>query len=280
MKCFHHNDLDGYCSGAIVKLAHPECECFEINYDIPFPHDKIEKNEQVFVVDYSFSGKGNDDFNKLLAKTQYVTWIDHHKTSIEQHPDKAHLSGIRVDDKPAACELCWEHFFPGSVVPVAVKLLGDYDTWTFAYGTKTKEFQEGMKVLDHGPEAEVWKHILSTQPTVNEVIARIRHDGIVCLVYKEQRSKALMRAISFATEFEGYKAIACNVALANSQMFDSVSEDYDIMLPFSFNGYIYTVSIYTLKPDIDCSEIAKKYGGGGHRQASGFQCDKLPFERT
>ena len=36
---------------------------------------------------------------------------------------------------------------------------------------------------------------------------------------------------------------------------------------------------YIPKKNIDCSEIAKKYGGGGHKQAAGFQCKELPFKR-
>ena len=29
--------------------------------------------------------------------------------------------------------------------------------------------------------------------------------------------------------------------------------------------------------EVDTSEIAKKYGGGGHKGASGFNCDILPW---
>ena len=38
MKCFYHSaDLDGQCSGAIVKLARPDCELVGIDYGDPFP---------------------------------------------------------------------------------------------------------------------------------------------------------------------------------------------------------------------------------------------------
>jgi uncharacterized protein len=30
---------------------------------------------------------------------------------------------------------------------------------------------------------------------------------------------------------------------------------------------------------VDVSKIAVKYGGGGHKAASGFQCKELPFTR-
>ena len=38
MKCFYHSaDLDGHCSGAIVKMVYPECELIGINYGDKFP---------------------------------------------------------------------------------------------------------------------------------------------------------------------------------------------------------------------------------------------------
>jgi nanoRNase/pAp phosphatase (c-di-AMP/oligoRNAs hydrolase) len=38
-----------------------------------------------------------------------------------------------------------------------------------------------------------------------------------------------------------------------------------------------TVSLYSTKPEIDCGEIARTFGGGGHKGAAGFQCTELPF---
>lgn len=32
------------------------------------------------------------------------------------------------------------------------------------------------------------------------------------------------------------------------------------------------------KDGVDCGDIAKSFGGGGHFSASGFQCSELPFE--
>ena len=52
------------------------------------------------------------------------------------------------------------------------------------------------------------------------------------------------------------------------------------MMPFVFDGSKWTVSIYSTNKNIDCSELAKKYGGGGHKGAAGFQCENLPFSIT
>ena len=46
--------------------------------------------------------------------------------------------------------------------------------------------------------------------------------------------------------------------------------DYDIVMPFNYNGRKWRYSIYTVKTGVDCSRIAKQFAGGGHPQAAGF----------
>ncbi len=70
-------------------------------------------------------------------------------------------------------------------------------------------------------------------------------------------------------EFEGYRAIAMNTTRFNSQAFDS-TPGYDLMIPFRFDGKEWAYSLYTTK-EIDCSAIAKKFGGGGHKKSAGFK---------
>jgi nanoRNase/pAp phosphatase (c-di-AMP/oligoRNAs hydrolase) len=41
---------------------------------------------------------------------------------------------------------------------------------------------------------------------------------------------------------------------------------------------LWNVSLYSTKPEIDCGEIAKSFGGGGHKGAAGFQGKELPFK--
>ena len=67
MKCFYHgSDLDGKCSGAIVRSVYGEdCEYIPYYYG-DFPFESIEKNEPVILVDCSC------DFEKLLGITEYI----------------------------------------------------------------------------------------------------------------------------------------------------------------------------------------------------------------
>lgn len=280
MKCFYHNDMDGKCAGAIVykfyKLDRDyteetceECEFISINYKDDFPFDTIKPCETIVIVDFSLQKLG--DFEKLLEITDNVIWIDHHKTAIEKYGN-LNLRGIR-EVGTAGCELTWRFFYPNTPIPEVVKLLGDYDIWAFKFGNTTNQLQTGIRLYDTNPESDNWLRWLDTGYRPQEEIEA----GEIVLKYRNNYYTDLIKSWSFFTEFEGYKVVACNAGSASSQLFDSVSEDYDIMMPFVFDGKQWTVSLYTTKPEIDVSEIAKKYGGGGHKKAAGFQCKELPF---
>lgn len=95
--------------------------------------------------------------------------------------------------------------------------------------------------------------------------------------FRDGWAKGYMK-LGFETEFEGVKFFAVNLGHCNSEYFKSLPEgEYDGFMPFSFNGDLFTVSMYS--KTVDVSEIAKKYGGGGHKGASGFQCKELPFKK-
>lgn len=66
-------------------------------------------------------------------------------------------------------------------------------------------------------------------------------------------------------------------------MFDSIydPERHHAMATFCRlkpPAHKWTVSLYSTRDDVNCADIAKSFGGGGHKGAAGFQCDEIPFE--
>lgn len=277
MKCFYHTDMDGHCAGAIVYQYYKEkgqiVECLPINYKDDFPHERIRQNETVIIVDFSLQKPG--DWEKLFEITKSVIWIDHHKTAIDSATEEVkRLQGSRFDGK-AGCVLTWEYYHPKRDVPKIVSMLGDYDVWNFSkFGDALNILQSGIRLYDNTPESKYWEQWLSSWAFLEDVMNK----GETALQYRAMTWAGQIKSWSFFAEFEGYKAVCCNAGSVSSQLFDSVTDDYDLMMPFVFDGKQWTVSIYS-KKDIDCSVLAKKYGGGGHKKAAGFQCFELPFKR-
>lgn len=66
----------------------------------------------------------------------------------------------------------------------------------------------------------------------------------------------------------------------DSLIFGDLIKNYPIVAIWVFDGEKYKYSIYSDKSDIDCSKIAERYGGGGHKGASGFVSEKMIFNKV
>jgi len=286
--------MDGKCAGAIVFYSKVWMyqdgvtaltpEMIDIDYKDTIDLEAILPNEEVWIVDFSFKPKVMEE---LLKITQDITWIDHHKTAME-YKYSQELKGIR-DNNFSGCELTWKYCHPDIPMPTIVKMLGRYDVWDFSkFGKDLNILQAGIRLQEHNPESKNWdlwfkEGVLDLDGMLithfeTPLLYEILTQGDIALKYRDNQYASLIKAWSFFATFEGHKAICCNVGSTSSQLFDTVEEEYDLMIPFVFDGKQWTVSLYT-KKDIDCSEIAKKYGGGGHKQAAGFQCKELPFKK-
>ena len=281
MKCyFHSSDLDGHCSGAIVKHFNPECEMIGVQYGDEPDWPNIAQGEEIHIVDFSFP---MDILERLCNELHcIVVWIDHHKTAIEAYNsyDKAFsCAQVILSSTRAACELAWAYYAIEVDMPQAVHLLGRYDVYEHNYD-KLMEFQYGMRIENTHPEnQDLWSRLFKGVPFLLDQIA---NGGRSLIIYTEKLFAGYADAAAFEVDFEGFKCIACNVIPFGfgSALFKSVwnPKVHDVMLLFCWTGKQWVVSMYTdQKPGIDVSVIAEKYDGGGHPGAAGFRCNILPF---
>lgn len=313
IKCFYHSaDLDGHASGAIVKYKYPEAMMYPINYGDEFPWNDIQADDVVYMVDFALQ-PFDPEMTYLASRTNLV-WIDHHSSAIKEYEKWYHkqstpaldymlFEGERNTSK-AACELTWEYFFEDTPVPLAIKLLSLYDSWTYQ-GHELEEmvlpFQIRMRMEDLDPKdwdsdptvCNRWLDLFGETVSEEEqpfedkdIIESLIKEGKLLLRYDEQQKKKYARTYAFETWIHDPDrgdtlAIAVNLGHTNSKVFDSLwdGSKYDIMITFvRRSDQQWNVSLYSTKDEVDCGAIAKSLGGGGHKGAAGFQCKELPFE--
>ena len=264
--CLHHHDADGRASGAIVRRAlGQEVTMIEMDYGDPVPWESIDQASNVVIVDFSLPLKDM----KRIADRRRLTWIDHHKTSIEEMKVAAEdWPGIRQLDE-AACVLTWQHFFPDTPVPKAVVLIGDRDIWRWTEA-QTGPFSEGLYQQDTSVDNEgLWEPLLDDDPKmVNQLIMKGS-------ILRASQLKIIRRKVArYGQEiiFEGYRTLLVNDR-GSGEMGDHINQlGYQI-------GYCYidnlqdgklTTFITLYSKEVDVSIIARKFGGGGHVGAAGF----------
>jgi len=270
----HHNDLDGRCSAAISTRAIPHGKDFktiEMDYGRPFDRGEVE-GDIVIIVDFMLD-PGDMEW---VRDNFYLIWIDHHKTAVNW----AKAIGFEADEMilrigDGACRLTWERFHPDVPVPKCVKLLSDYDVWKHE-NQEVVAFHYGMGLANQAPVSKVWDAFLGEGG--NGLVDDFIWTGYKIMDYEEGKDRAYVERFAYPGEFEGLRALFCNIGMKSSRLFESVnSEQYDLYVMFvrTRNGKW----LYSLRsPDgrnTDCSKIAEKFGGGGHRGAAGFESDEL-----
>ena len=273
---YHNRDLDGFTSGAIIKLKYPDAKM--IGYDYGQPSEQEITGEPIIMADVSLPMKTMVKIAQL--SNWQLTWIDHHISAINDYKEfvgegETFCNAV-LENGIAACEGAWKHLFPNKEMPLAVKLLGEYDTWRNSdkqrWDNEILPFQFGMRLYCNSVDSfpvEVFEN--------EEFVKQIIHEGLTVLKYQSQVNELQCKKASFETEFNGLRAICLNGGGFNSDVFKSVYDEskHDIMMPFQFDGKKWTISLYTTKDEVDCSIIAKANGGGGHKKAAGFQVEDI-----
>lgn len=285
MKIFYHGaDFDGYCSGAIVyhkfknALEETELELIPVDYHLEFPWESIKKGEEVVLVDFSL--QPFEDMERLNSMVN-LTWIDHHKTAIEQAATRGFQAnnGQTLQLSKAACELAWEKYYGTSApMPDPVRWLGRYDVWDHADPNVLK-FQYGIRTMISGPDNILWSELLDPQKRNGELEKEILKIGEAILSYESGNNTRYAKNFAHTVVFEGRKFLAVNRLMTNSKIVDSLwdASKYDAVMVYGYMGHKWKVSLYANDSKVDVSPIAKKYGGGGHAGACGFTVDTLVF---
>ena len=268
--------------------------------DIP----DLKDYDKVIMADISFPSEIMWKLHNKL-RTNFI-WIDHHSSAIkdvlqtiENESYDALISGIR-DTSFAACELMWTHFFPNNEIPEIVRLLGRYD----CFGHKGTE--EEQKVLEFQYGARQWmsnyevcyKYLeqgITPSPKTgtiyNALIDDIWNDGITIYQYLKTEAKQTYKK-SFPITFntveqadpeelygtEPKSTLHIHRFLAvNQERFNPINfginyhkDGYDGYACFWYKDSKWSWSLYNDDGNTDCSVIAKTFGGGGHKGASGF----------
>ena len=290
---YHGSDFDGKCSGAIAYKYYKDQD-----YDIelyPIEWETVEKfnlrdceDKIVVLCDFSLPPETMDRINRVAK--QFI-WIDHHKSAVnalteynKTVDEPLNLKGLRdISETIAACELTWR-FFYGTKVPIPINYLSQYDTSWNAFHLKPEimEFQYGLKSYDtEDVTSDLWGKLISPNED-SSFIQEILRNGRIIISYnniwnKDYYKKYLQEGtFEYNGEVYSENCAFVNIGLHEAYFLQHLKSDYELVILYcKLATGQYTLGLYSLT--IDCSEIAKLFGGGGHAGAGGARVDKLPF---
>lgn len=165
-------------------------------------------------------------------------------------------------------------------LPQWIAYVDDYDCWK-KINEKSNFFKMGLDAEDIRVAVEdkrsdtlifnpLWDNI--------ENVAKYIENGKVISKYVQSRYAQELKN-TFEWEFEGTKFI-CKNGTGDSFNFGALIQKYPAAILFKYNGDagMWGYSVYSCdKSKFDCSNFAKRFGGGGHFHASGFASKDLIF---
>ena len=282
MYCIYHSiDLDGWCSAAIVKMKFPEVKLIGYNYGDEIPDLSFE---DIIMVDISLP-------KEIMIENMRLTWIDHHISAIKEMGEGGtQIAGIR-DTKFAACELTWKYFFPKEPIPEFVRLLGRYDCFGHKdtdEEQKVLEFQYAARAYYKNPD-DCYKMITKNNDTMYPVwydIDWLLQSGKSIYKYLCTEAKQTYKNgfyFPFPEDINGITHTRKFICF-NKERFNPINfginyhnDGYDGAACFHFANGLWNFSLYNDNGEVDCSVIAKQFGGGGHKGAAGFRVKNLPY---
>ncbi len=289
MKILYHNDPDGQAACAVAihfeSLAGTRhIDCIPVNFDKPFPYNKINKDEKIYILDYR-----PDSWDELMKHTQNITWIDHHETSRDtfnrwKHPTKHNIDRlVRLDH--SGCVLTWL-YFAGSFenMPYFLRLVEDRDIWIRKL-PETWSFWDGLSIEDTNPVStnNMWSMLLTLgEKDSIELIKKICKRGKLIGEYIKRRHEDIVPSHVYYRQWNGLRCAIINRAMGfGSETFEDGMDvsKIDIMVYATLKEGRWIINLYTTRNDIHVGKMAKRYGGGGHPQSAGFEIsyEDFPF---
>lgn len=288
---YHNNCPDGWCAAFISKMKYPEATLLPLNHGLNEEQlDDLFRTvfeKDVLMVDYSLRTRELNDQMANITKSFRI--LDHHKTA------QAVLAGASYatfDMKRSGAGLAFDYLWgadsdyhkqvnpynpagldnmPPLPRPWWVNYTEDQDLWNWALPGS----QEVNAFLMVQPRTvETWKEIIKTDLGSATVGGR----GVRQYIEYYTRS-VIAEAQDGVYVFKGnnYRTAVLNIPYAGvSEAGAALVRDgsFDISLMWYERGDgVVQFSLRSNKDgsNIDVSEIASSQGGGGHRNAAGFQ---------
>ncbi|KAA0259021.1 phosphoesterase [Deferribacter autotrophicus] len=259
-----HNDLDGAGCGILVKKTLPDVVTYYLNYD---EVDEFLKNnyvnfDKIIITDVAPS----KDIFDLIYREKDVLLIDHHKTTLHFRDYKGVIHSLDKCATFLTYEWLLKEGFEINEYEDFVKVVNDYDIWILE---DSRSLELNMLFYLYGLERFVDRFLKKPSVDFEE------KESFLLEIERGRQKDYLEKAKDYVTvneDKEGRRFGYIFAEMYNSELGHFLINELKLDYVIIINAQKKKISLRSRK-DIDVSIIAKRNGGGGHKNAAGFSTD-------
>lgn len=259
---YHGNCLDGFGAAWAVHYALGENIAFYKGIHQQLPPDVTGLD--VFLVDFSYK---KELLEAMLKTAASITILDHHisaEEDLRELLNNGEINGL-FDMSKSGAMLAWHWFNSDQQVPELIKHIQDRDLWQF----KLDGSREINAALASYPfDFEIWDKLMADNSGELEMLKR---DGEAIERKIQKDVKDLIASGVRRMSIAGYDVPVLNapsVYVSDAGHIMSIGEPFAACYWDHPDGRSF--SLRSSDDGIDVAEVAKEYGGGGHKKAAGF----------
>lgn len=220
----------------------------------------VVAGRDVVMLDFAYS---RETSLALAAEAHSLLVLDHHKTALEELGD---LSFAQLDMEQSGAGLAWRHFHPHTDVPRLVRTVEDGDLWRHRFCDTRAVYLR----LTYEPRTFAnWDRIAQATSTLAGFEAFAAEGRVLQEERDFQVERLLLR--SFEVNLDGERGLAAEAPAAfRSEVGHRLAQQsgsFGLVWYPRAGGY--RVSLRSIG-DYDVERLARRFGGGGHRNAAGF----------
>lgn len=289
---YHGGCRDGFCAAWVVRKyldsiysgGHEE---ILIQYHAAFHGQLIPdvKNKNIIIVDFCYP---LEVMTKIVMECKSLIWLDHHRTaeSFKDWLNNEYEQGNKLinwmfqNDKSGA-GIAWDYFFLNEPRPWLVNYVEDRDLWAKKlYGSDQVNAYIATLKFDFNIWDVVDNRIPLSEATEYGIIAQNKTEQYV----REVCKNVYFRSIDLPAPNGAYIDIIQGIPIVNICQVDCSEVMAELLklypsAPFSMYWFKRADGMYQYGMrsigDFDVSTVAKLFGGGGHKNAAGFQLNYL-----
>jgi len=160
--------------------------------------------------------------------------------------------------------LAWQYLNPNKEAPLIIKCIEARDIWKWDNVPNANNI---LSVLDSiGYSFEEWD---SFSKKLQEDQSSIEQQGIAILRYCDNLMDMMIKD-KYITTIKGYEVPIINISFFKSEILNKLCFEQPFAAGYHYDGELYRFSLRSTDEGVDVSKIAAAFGGGGHRNASGF----------